>query len=186
MVLALNGYDNINTIRTYQNMYPDVLMLRDPNWGVYQLYRQNGYIPLNYVLTQELIVDYFMEGFSEGIIRNHIENLLAPVTVVLSYDGSPVPQGGTLSFDVTLTNWENTEQTFYALTEVTLPGGTTVILLGPVEITLDANQEVTVPLQHNIPLAAPLGMYEYTGMLGTFPPPEVMDYSSFEFEVVAP
>lgn len=186
VVLGLNYQESLQIVQTYQDMYPNIIMLRDAAGTIYQRYRQNGYIPLNYVVTQEQTVDWWMEGFNESIMRNHIEALLPAVTVVLENDGVPVPQGGELSFDVTVHNWENTAQTFYALTQVTLPGGATVTLMGPLQLTLDAGQELSVTLTEDIPGMAPLGIYTFEAKLGTYPPVELMDSSSFEFEVTAP
>jgi hypothetical protein len=184
VVLGLNGFDNVNTMRDYQNLYPDILMLVDQDWRIFELYEQHGLIPLNYLITQDQVVDYFIEGFEEDVFRELIEDLLPSVTVVLTPDETTVPQGGSLSFDFTLTNWESTPQDLYALTEVSIPGGTSIVLLGPVPLTIDGNEEVTLPLQHYIPKAAPVGIYDYRAKIGTYPPPELMDYSDFQFEVV--
>ncbi len=186
VVLGLNYMESLGIVQNYQNMYPNIIMLRDVSGSVYWQYAQNGYVPLNYVVTQEQNVYWWMEGFTESLMRNKIEQLLPEVTVVLGNDGVPVPQGGVLSFNVTLHNWESTAQTFYALTQVTTPGGSTITLLGPVELTLDPGQELAVTLTQDIPPSAPLGTYEYEAKLGTYPPVDLMDSSSFTFEVVAP
>jgi hypothetical protein len=186
VILAMNAYDSQATVQIYQDLYPDVLMLMDPGWAIYDIYMQNNYIPLNYVITPEQTVDYFEEGFNEAIVRSHIENLLPEVTVVLTPDVVTVPQGGTLSFDVDLVNWENSAQSFYALTEVELPNSMTVTMMGPVPLTMNGNAQISTSLQHNIPVGTPLGTYTYTAKLGTGPPVDLMDISSFTFEVVAP
>jgi len=186
VMLALNAYDSQATIKTYQDLFPDVLMLMDPDWKIHDVYAQNGFIPLNYVITPGQTVDYFEEGFDEAMVRSHIENLLPEVTVVLTPDVVTVPQGGTLSFDVDLVNWESSAQSFYALTEVEVPNGHTYTIMGPVPLTMNGNAQISTNLQHNVPVGTPLGMYTYTAKLGTGPPVELMDVSIFTFEVVAP
>jgi hypothetical protein len=160
-------------------------MLRDSG-TVWNMYVQNNYIPLNYVITPEQTVDYFMEGYNHSTIENHILNLLPDVTVALTPEAVTIPQGGVLTYNVNITNWEGATESIYALTEVTLPGGGTVTLLGPVPLTVDPYETISVNIHHDIPLGAPLGSYGYTGKIGTFPPPELMDWSTFFFEVVAP
>jgi len=161
-------------------------MLMDTSGSVYNLYRQNGYIPLNYVLDQDHLVDYWSEGFNHAAMIASLESVLPEVTVVLENDGIPVPQGGVLSYDVTIHNWETTAQSFYALTQATAPNGSTYKLAGPMQLTLQPGQEIAVTLTQNIPPLAPLGMYEFEAVLGTYPPVDFMDSSSFGFEVVAP
>jgi hypothetical protein len=184
-ILGINLWESWTIVQNYQNTYPGIIMLRDsgPLWNVYG---QNGYIPLNYVLTKDQIIDFWMEGFNEFQMRNHIESCFSPVEVVAVNDGVPIPQGGVLTFDVTLHNFESSQQTFYAQTDVTLPGGTTIVMVGPIQVTLNANQELTVPISHDIPGFAPLGTYGYSVKIGTYPPAELMDWSDFEFEIVAP
>jgi signal peptidase I len=185
VVLAVNLWQSWSIIESYQNMYPDLLMLRDSG-SVWSDYVQNSYIPLNYVITPEQTVDYFMEGYNQAVIQNHILNLLPDVTIVLTPEAESVPQGGVLTFDATLTNWEGATESIYALTQVTLPGGQTVTLLGPIPVTVDPYETISVDLHHDIPLGAPLGSYQYIGKIGTYPPVDLMDSSKFDFEVVAP
>jgi hypothetical protein len=185
VVLGINLWESWTIIQQYQNMYPEILMLRDAG-PVWNLYVQNNYIPLNYVITPEQTVDYFMEGYTHSIIENHIVNLLPDVTIALTPEATTVPQGGVLTYNATLTNWEGAAENIYAVTEVTLPGGATVTLLGPVPLTLDPYETISVNIDHDIPLGVPLGSYGYTGTIGTFPPADLMDWSTFTFEVVAP
>lgn len=185
VVLGVNLWETWSIIEDYQNTYPNVLMLRDGG-AVWNIYRQNGYIPLNYVITQERIVDYFMEGYTDAIIRGRVLNLLPDVTIVLAPEATVVPQGGVLTFNATLTNWEGATENIYALTQVTLPGGGTFTLLGPVPVTVDPYETISVNLHHDIPLGAPLGSYLYEGKIGTYPPADLMDSSKFTFEVVVP
>jgi len=176
--------ENQAIVQNYQNMYPDIIMLKDVSGSVYSQYAQNNFIPLNYVLTQDHMVEWWMEGFNETAMRNALENVLPLVTVALENDGIAVPQGDVLSYDVTLHNWDTVSQTFYAMTEVTIPGGSTYPLLGPVELTLNPGQEISATLTQDIPGFAPQGTYEFRATLGTYPPVETMDVSNFEFEVV--
>jgi len=186
IVLGLNYRESLSIVQSYQNTYPNIIMLQDTNGSVYNQYRQNGYIPLNYVLTQDHLVEYWSEGFNQYAMEAALENVLPAVTVVVDNDGEPVPQGGVLSFDITLHNWDDTAQTFYAITRATVDGGATYPLLGPVELTLNPGQELSTTLNQAIPGFTPLGTYEFEAVLGTYPPVEIMDTSSFGFEVVAP
>lgn len=72
--LAINLNENINTVKYYarQYTYP---FLRDAG-SVWNVYRMNGYIPLNYVIDPNGIVRYAAEGFNEAAIRQTIETWL--------------------------------------------------------------------------------------------------------------
>jgi len=55
-------------------------VLRDGG-GVWNMYKMNSYIPLNYVIDTAGVVVNSMEGFNEYTIRSWIEGALPPVGV---------------------------------------------------------------------------------------------------------
>jgi len=167
-------------------MYPNIIMLRDIYASVYSLYAQNAIIPLNYVLDQEHLVDCWSEGFNEYAMRDSLESVLPEVTIHLRPDQESVPQGGVLSFDFRITNWETSSKSFYAISTAEAPQGRTATMIGPLSLTLSGNDHIKSSLQHEIPADAPLGIYTYTGTIATWPPLEIMDTEIFTFEVTAP
>ncbi len=76
--VTLNLNESIETVKYYarQYTYP---FLRD-NGGIYGTYRQNGYVPLNYVVDPDGIIRYIAEGFDEAAVRQ----------VVLQYLPGPI------------------------------------------------------------------------------------------------
>ncbi|MEO0078145.1 MAG: hypothetical protein ABIK86_03995, partial [candidate division WOR-3 bacterium] len=74
VALAINLSEDMSIVRSYarQNTNP---YLRD-NGTVWGIYRQNGYIPLNYVVDPEGVIRFFQEGFNEQLIRQIIEQYL--------------------------------------------------------------------------------------------------------------
>ncbi len=74
VALAINLSEDMSVVRSYarQNSNP---YLRD-NGTVWGIYRQNGYIPLNYVVDPDGVIRFFQEGFNEPLIRQVIEQYL--------------------------------------------------------------------------------------------------------------
>jgi hypothetical protein len=72
--LAINLGDDWPTILQYARQYSN-LYLRDDG-QFWSSYRQNGYIPLNYVIDTSGVVRYVAEGFSEPAVRQAIEQYL--------------------------------------------------------------------------------------------------------------
>jgi len=74
VALAINLSEDMAVVRSYarQNTNP---YLRD-NGTVWGIYRQNGYIPLNYVVDPDGVIRFFQEGFNEAVIRQVIEQYL--------------------------------------------------------------------------------------------------------------
>jgi hypothetical protein len=70
--------DDWTTIKSYARGSP-CLYLRDVSNSVWSLYRQGGYIPLNYVICPDQTVKDWMEGFSESQIRSWIDQCLPGV-----------------------------------------------------------------------------------------------------------
>jgi len=75
--LSINLWENWNTIKYYARQYT-YMFLRDGG-AVWNTYKINGGIPLNYVVDTAGIVVGRMEGFSESTIRNWIEPYLTGV-----------------------------------------------------------------------------------------------------------
>ncbi len=68
--LAVNLNENMEIVKNYARLYT-YLHWRD-NMSTWAMYRQNGYIPLNYVVDANGIIRYIAEGFNETAIRNVI------------------------------------------------------------------------------------------------------------------
>ena len=182
--LGLNYMESLSTVQTYQNWYPNILMLRDSSGSVYSSYRQNGYIPLNYVIDHDMdqTVRYWMEGYNNTTIKNQIENNLADVTANMDPAATSFQRGTQCVFDIEVTNWMNSNRTVYMLLDVELPSGG-YRSLGPTQqLNLTALQVMLDPHAHNIPMAAPLGSYRMRVRLG-MPPADLWNADYFDFEV---
>jgi len=57
----------------YVRQHNWVFLIDGTGWPTYNAYRQNGYIPLNYVIDRHGTVRYWGEGFDEQAVRNAIE-----------------------------------------------------------------------------------------------------------------
>jgi len=77
--MAINLWQSWDIVKTYARMY-DNLHLRDGG-TVWNMYKMNSYIPLNYVVDTAGVVVGCMEGFNEYTIRSWIESSLPPVGV---------------------------------------------------------------------------------------------------------
>jgi len=108
------------------------------------------------------------------------------VSMKLEPDAATVERGGTLGYDVTLTNHTATTLTFKYLTNVTLPNGSPYppsgALLGPKTIMLAPYASRSAHLTHLIPMSTPLGTYTYNAYIGVAPPTP-MNERHFDFEV---
>ena len=181
-VLAMNYMESLSTVQTYQNMYPDLLMLRDTTGSAYSTYRQNGYIPLNYVIDHDMqqTIDYWMEGYNHSTILNRITNLLSDVTAKVQLDAPSFPRGTNLGFDVVVTNWIPANRTVYMMVDIELPSGG-YFALGTTQLNLSASEVRIIPYDMTIPLTAPLGDFTVRARLG-MPPMDLWnaDYGDFE------
>jgi len=72
----------------YVRQYNWVFLHDLTGWPTYNAYRQNGYIPLNYVIDRAGIVRYWGEGFDEAAVRAAIVAWL-PVGVEAGETGKP-------------------------------------------------------------------------------------------------
>ena len=98
-VISVNAGDEWNKIKPLVRGY-SYLVLRD-NGAAWNKYRQQGYIPLNYVLDDDenQTVVYWMEGFNESVIRSKINSAL-PTGIVESVN--PLPTHYSLKVNPTL------------------------------------------------------------------------------------
>jgi hypothetical protein len=78
--LAIDLGESNNTVKTYARQYHQTFLL-DASMSVWSQYRINGYIPLNYVIDADGVVQYGAEGFDESVNRAYIEYLLPPTGV---------------------------------------------------------------------------------------------------------
>jgi len=184
LVIGINYKEPLGTVQYYQNLYPNILMLCDYSGGVYSRYRQNGYIPLNYVIDHDLdqTIDYWMEGYNHSVITGKMNALLPDVSVVLDPDSYTYNRGGSLGFDATLYNWTGSNQSLYLLIDVELPSGS-YYEVSTESINLSPNQTKVIAYDLNIPGAAPLGDYRMRVRLGT-PPANLWNADFFNFEMV--
>ncbi|MBM3315934.1 hypothetical protein FJY71_08910, partial [candidate division WOR-3 bacterium] len=72
--ITINLGDDWDVIKSHARLYAN-LFLRD-NGSVWPVYRQNGYIPCNYIIDTSGIVRYVAEGFSEPVMRQVVEQYL--------------------------------------------------------------------------------------------------------------
>ncbi|KPK68806.1 hypothetical protein AMJ82_07310 [candidate division TA06 bacterium SM23_40] len=107
------------------------------------------------------------------------------MTLYLSPDGAVVVPGGLLGVTYTVINRWAQPETFWVQTEVQLPGGGTLNVIGPDRYTLPPDFTVQRYLTHNVPMGAPLGLYAYRSRIGV-PPFMIYDEYHFPFWVVAP
>ena len=113
-------------------------------------------------------------------------NISVPVSISLNPDGYQLAEGGTLGYNVTISNNIDSAQTVYVGSNVTLPAGDVYpessYLLGPAQIVLAPGGSASGYIFHFIPANAPLGLYTYHGYVGT-PVDGVIDEDSFDFAV---
>jgi hypothetical protein len=104
-------------------------------------------------------------------------------------DATIIPRGGTLGFDITVTNNTDEVQLFGFATYATKPGGGKYppfgYLIGPVRVSLNPYGSKSAHRSHSIPGNVPLGTYTYYGVVGT-PGAGLYDRCQFDFEVVEP
>jgi len=95
------------------------------------------------------------------------------LTLYLTPSSSHVTPGGQLRVRYTVINRNAGPVTFSVVSNVVLPNGNTLNVLGPSSYTIPGNVTVQRTLTHNAPAAAPVGHYQYqssiTGILS--PPP---------------
>lgn len=104
------------------------------------------------------------------------------MTLYLAPHATWVQQGGQLVVTYTVINRWAQAETFWVQTDVTLPNGNTLTVMGPTQYTLPPNSTVQQALTHNVPGGAPLGTYTYRSRIGV-PPATLYDKDSFVFTV---
>jgi hypothetical protein len=109
---------------------------------------------------------------------------LAPLSLTARALNSPVPRGGRLRFEVTLTNQTPAPLTGDLRLDVTAPNGATYGRPLVKDGTLPVNQTVTQSFELPVPAVAPLGTYEaeVTALSGGG---NVVATADFTFEIVA-
>ncbi|MHC4497722.1 MAG: C25 family cysteine peptidase, partial [Planctomycetota bacterium] len=107
------------------------------------------------------------------------------VTVTLTPYGAPIQipaAGGSFSYNVEVANNGTSQVVCDFWVDATLPGGgTTPVLLGPVNATLPSGFLSDRDRTQDVPDYAPAGSYTYNGYIGLYPG-TVWNSSSFPFE----
>jgi hypothetical protein len=92
--MPINLSDGWDVIKQYARQYASLYLKDDGSF--YATYRQNGYVPLNYVIDTAGIVRYVAEGWNENAVRQVIEQYLPDqiehdvgVTRLMAPTGSP-------------------------------------------------------------------------------------------------
>jgi hypothetical protein len=114
--ITVNLGDDWEVIKSHARLYSN-LYLKD-NGSVWPVYRQNGYIPCNYVIDTSGVIRYVAEGFSEPAIRQVIEQYLPDpiehdvgVKRVVAPAGT-VDSGATVVPACTVYNYRNYTETY--------------------------------------------------------------------------
>jgi len=184
VVLGINLWEAQGTVQNYQNQYPNILMLMDPG-TVWAVYKQGGYIPLNYVIDHNLnqTIDYWSEGYTHSTIESHIVNLLSDVSVDAQMDAYTYHKGAYLGFDLVLTNWAAVNRTVYMLIDIEMPNSSYYAVGGATAVSLSAGQVRTIRKNLPIPTTAPTGDYMLRVRLG-LPPADLWFAEYADFEIV--
>ena len=111
--------------------------------------------------------EHGISGSDEDTIGFEHITLCPDVSVTIAPDDTVIPGGGTLGFDVTITNNTDKWQLVAFATNITFPDGTIFppsgYLFGPVSIALNPHQSKSGHLSEIIPGSTPLGTYTYHG-----------------------
>jgi parallel beta-helix repeat protein len=105
------------------------------------------------------------------------------MTLYLTPDATEVLPGDELGVTYTAVNRWDSPEPFWLLSQVLLPGGSSLNVLGPSQYTLPANYTAQVHITHPVPNITPTGMYEYRSLMG-MPPGTLYDSDSFKFTVI--
>lgn len=115
--LAVNlqeDMENVVKVWARQNTNP---YLRD-NGSVWGVYRQNNYIPLNYIIDTAGVVQFWQEGFSEDYLKQLIEQYLPdPIdhdvgVTRLVVPAGAVDSGTTVTPSCSVFNYRNNTETY--------------------------------------------------------------------------
>jgi hypothetical protein len=163
-------------------MYPNLLVLKDTSGSVYNMYRQNGYIPLNYLIDHDMqqTVSFWMEGYSS--FQSRIENLISDVSLNLTPDAATYQRGTNLGFDIDYKNYSPAPRTCYTITDVELPSSAYYVLLSPSTLSIGGNQSKNVRIDFPVPGGVALGTYRMRTRIGF--PGDLWNADFFEFDII--
>jgi PKD repeat protein len=100
-------------------------------------------------------------------------------------DNTTVVRGGTLGFEVSVTNNSGGAGMVLFGSKVTMPDGAqTGFIWGPLQVSLNPGQTKSGHKTHSVPSGFELGIYTYHGYVGKYG--KIFDECSFEFELVEP
>ncbi|MBI5116566.1 right-handed parallel beta-helix repeat-containing protein, partial [Candidatus Poribacteria bacterium] len=120
--------------------------------------------------------DMGADEYVEGL--QHVSLRLVP-------DSEQISRGGTLGYNITITNCDATTATYDYWTNVVLPSGTTHPpsgwLFGPYPVTLNGSASRSGRQTNKIPTVAPLGDYTFNGFVGDYP--TILNEYHFDFKV---
>lgn len=182
VVLAINLGQSISICQTYQNNYPNILVLRDTNYAVWTTYNINNYIPCNYLLDHDLdqTVDYRGTGYNHSTYSNRMQNLLSPVSVALTPYNTQVQAGGVLTLDLVRQNWTAQTQTYWIKLAMDAPVGN---MYKPRQLSQGGNTTRTKNLNYTVPYGTPIGYYEVRCLIG-LPPGDLWYKEWYDVEVI--
>jgi hypothetical protein len=166
VVIAVNLFESKSLVQNYQNLYPNILMLRGTS-AVWNQYKINNAIPTNYVIGHELnqIVDFRMEGYSHTLITNRLKDLVSDVNIIMT-SGQPSYQVGTpLDLNIEFKNWSSSTQDFYAIFQVGVLG-TYYTMIPLTNIVVAPTSSYHFPLTNTVPLNTPPEIYTLRVIIG--------------------
>jgi len=107
------------------------------------------------------------------------------LTLYLTPDKLWTKPGNHLGVTYTAINrWESPESC-WLWSQVLLPGGASLDVLGPDQYTIQSDNTVQVHIDHDVRMAAPTGIYEYWSQLSDSEPGKTLyDDDSFMFMVI--
>jgi parallel beta-helix repeat protein len=105
------------------------------------------------------------------------------LTLYLTPDTYEVDRGSQLGVTYTFINRWSWSERYWLLTQVVLPNGRALNVVGPERRDSAAWTTTQVYKTHEVPLAAPIAAYEYWGRIGN-PPSTLYGEDSFKFRVV--
>jgi hypothetical protein len=106
------------------------------------------------------------------------------LTLYVTPDAMWVTTGDKLGVTYTAINRWGQAESLWLLSQILLPGGSSLDIVGPDQYTLPANYTAQAHINHPAPLATPTGKYEYLSQISDSEPLQMLyDDDSFEFLV---